>query len=144
MTTTEIQEHLKRLRQTGTDLTHIEAKLAAGELPKRLWETISAFSNTPQGGLLLLGISEELRFAIVGVSNPGKLQQDLASLCSSMEPPVRAHIEVHRLQGKHIVTAEVPELPAASKPCFHPSAGLTNGAFIRVADGDRKLSAYEV
>ena len=32
----------------------------------------------------------------------------------------------------------------ARKPCYYPGAGLTNGAFIRVADGDRKLSQYEV
>jgi ATP-dependent DNA helicase RecG len=113
-------------------------------LPRRLWETISAFSNTPQGGTLILGISEETNFAVTGVSNPAKLHQDLASLCSSMEPPVRAHIELHRLGRKHVITAEIPELPAASKPCFHPGAGLTNGAFIRVGDGDRKLSSYEV
>jgi ATP-dependent DNA helicase RecG len=56
----------------------------------------------------------------------------------------RGHIELHRIEGNHIITAEIPELPAANKPCFHPSSGLTNGAFIRVADGDQKLSPYEV
>jgi ATP-dependent DNA helicase RecG len=142
MTKAELQDHLSTLRQAGTGLTHVEAKLAATELPKRLWETISAFSNTPQGGVLILGVSEESGFSIVGVSQPGKLQQDVASLCSTMEPAVRAHIELHRIQGKHIITAEIPE--SAIKPCFHPASGLTNGAFIRVADGDRKLSPYEV
>lgn len=126
------------------DSTHIETKAAQSELPKRLWETISAFSNTRGGGTLLLGVSEEADFALTGVNNASRIQHDLASLCSSMEPPVRAHIEVHRISGRHIVTAQIPELPAAHKPCHHPSAGLTNGAFIRVADGDRKLSHYEV
>src|ERR1044071_5335055 len=120
MTAAELDDYLKALRNAGTDLTHIEAKLAAAELPKRLWETVSAFSNTPQGGVLILGISEESGFSVVGVSNAGKTQQDLASLCSTMEPAVRAHIELHRIQGKNIVTAEIPELPAANKPCFHP------------------------
>jgi ATP-dependent DNA helicase RecG len=32
----------------------------------------------------------------------------------------------------------------AQKPCFYRGAGLTNGAFIRVGDGDRKLTPYEV
>jgi ATP-dependent DNA helicase RecG len=81
---------------------------------------------------------------VVGVTHPGKMQQDLASLCSSMEPAVRAHIELHQMKGRQVITAEIPELPAAGKPCFHPGSGLTNGAFIRVADGDRKLSPYEV
>ncbi len=144
MTTTELQEIIAALRHAGSDLTHVEAKRAASELPKRIWETISAFSNTERGGALILGISEESNFSVDGVSNPGKLQQDLANICSSMEPPVRAHIEVHRINGKPVITAEVPELPVATKPCFHPGSGLTNGAFIRVADGDRKLSSYEV
>ncbi len=61
-----------------------------------------------------------------------------------MVPPVRAYIEVHRIHQRTVITAEIPELPAVNKPCYHPSAGLTNGAFIRVADGDRKLTAYEV
>jgi len=46
MTITELNEHIGQLRQVNTDLTHIEAKLAASELPKRLWETLSAFSNS--------------------------------------------------------------------------------------------------
>ncbi len=144
MNESEVLETIARLRDVRSDSTHVEAKTARNELPKRLWETISAFSNTRGGGTLLLGVSEEADFAITGVSNPGKIQHDLASLCTCMEPPVRAHIEVHRIAGKHLLTAQVPELPAAHKPCYHPGAGLTNGAFIRVADGDRKLSHYEV
>jgi ATP-dependent DNA helicase RecG len=101
MTTAELNDLLNALRHAGTDVTHVEVKLAAAELPKRLWETISAFSNTPQGGVLILGVSEQSGFSVVGVSHPGKLQQDLASLCSSMEPAVRAHIEMHRIEGKH-------------------------------------------
>ena len=65
---------------------------------------------------MILGIAEESAFAIVGVTNAGRMQQDLASLCSSMEPAIRGHIEVHRIEGKHVITAEIPELPAASKP----------------------------
>ncbi len=144
MTITELNEHIGQLRQVNTDLTHIEAKLAASELPKRLWETLSAFSNTSKGGMLILGLSEESKFTIVGVKNAKQIQQDLASLCDTMVPPVRAYIEVHRIHQRTVITAEIPELPAVNKPCYHPSAGLTNGAFIRVADGDRKLTAYEV
>jgi ATP-dependent DNA helicase RecG len=140
----EIREIIAQLRGVGADLTHIEAKAAQSELPKRLWETISAFSNTRGGGTMLLGVSEDANFAITGVTNASKMQHDLGSLCSSMEPAIRAHIEIHDIDGKHIITAQIPELPIALKPCYHPGAGLTNGAFIRVADGDRKLSHYEV
>lgn len=144
MTTAELQEQILQLRRVNSDLTHLEAKQATHELPKRLWETLSAFSNTPGGGAIIFGISEEAGFAIVGIKNPARLQHDLGCLCSEMEPPVRAHIQVHTIGGKQLVTAGVPEITLQQKPCFYPSAGLTNGAFIRVADGDRKLSSYEV
>jgi predicted HTH transcriptional regulator len=59
MTLTELQEYIRQLRQANTDLTHVEAK-AASELPKRLWETLSAFSNTANGGVLILGVADEI------------------------------------------------------------------------------------
>jgi ATP-dependent DNA helicase RecG len=144
MTVRELKECIGQMRHANSDLTHVEAKAAAVELPKRLWETLSAFSNTIKGGTLVLGVSEELGFKIVGVKNPKKLQQDLASLCDVMSPPIRAYIDIHRIQHKAVITAEIPEIPTNAKPCYYPGAGYTNGAFIRIADEDRKLSAYEV
>jgi ATP-dependent DNA helicase RecG len=144
MTLAELEECIDELRLANSDLTHVEVKTAASELPKRVWETLSAFSNTTKGGILILGVSEESKFKIDGVKNPKKIQQDLASMCDVMNPPVRAYIQIHRLEQKSVITAEIPEIPAGAKPCFHPGAGLTNGAFIRVADGDRRLSSYEV
>ena len=85
MNESEILEIVAQLRAVRADSTHIEAKAAQSELPKRLWETISAFSNTRGGGTLLLGVSEEADFALTGVNNASRMQHDLASLCSSMD-----------------------------------------------------------
>lgn len=144
MTNSELVELIESLRQVETDSLHIEAKRAERELPRRLWETLSSFSNTSGGGVLILGLDESAGFSLVGVRNPRKIQQDLGSLCSEMEPRVRAIIELHRIEGVTLVVAEVPEIEINLKPCYYPPAGLTNGAFIRVADGDRRLSPYEV
>lgn len=133
------------MQRFNADVTHIEAKAALTDLPQRVWQTISAFSNTAGGGVLILGASERERFRIAGVRNPGKLQHDLASLCcTQMEPPVRATIQFHDIKGKQIVTAAIPEILSHLKPCYYRESGYTNGAFIRVADGDRKLTSYEV
>lgn len=61
-----------------------------------------------------------------------------------MEPPLRPLIQLWEFEGETVLTAEFPELPPESKPCFYRGGGLPNGAFVRVGEGDRKLSAYEV
>ncbi len=144
MTTAELLDVIDGLRRARTDTPHVEAKRASHDLPKRLWESLSALSNTPGGGVLILGIDEESGFAPTGVTDPAKVMRDLASLCGEMVPAIRAAIDVHYLADNPVVVAEIPETERTRKPCYYPGAGLTNGAFIRVGDGDRRLSSYEV
>jgi len=144
MTFEELQELLANLRQVGADLAHVEVKRAKGGLPRRLWETLSAFANTPGGGVLILGIDEESGFQVTGVPDPARQQSDLASLCDQMEPPLRPLIQVYSLEGRQVLVAEIPETPTAHKPCHYRGAGLMTGSFIRVADGDRHLTQYEI
>lgn len=144
MTRDELLAIIEDLRRFATDHQHVEAKAAAGGLPRRLWETVSAFANTAGGGTLILGVDEERDFAVIGVHDPRKSSQDLASICDTMVPPVRALIELHEVEGHPVLVAEVPETALEDKPCYYSGAGLTNGAFIRVADGDRRLNQYEV
>lgn len=144
MTTDELVATVEDLRRFATDHQHVEAKAGAAGLPRRLWETVSAFANTAGGGTLILGLDEQAGFAVVGVHNPRKSSQDLASICDQMVPPVRALIDLHEVEGQTVLVAEIPETPLEEKPCYYSGAGLTNGAFIRVADGDRRLNQYEV
>ena len=143
MTDDEVAATLAQLRASGTDTAAVEAKAARGGLPTRLWETLSAFANT-DGGIIVLGVDERAGFRVSGVTDPGKLQQDLASLCDQLDPPLRPLIGLHRVEGASVVSVEVPQLPTSQRPCYYRGAGLTNGAFIRVADGDRRLTQYEV
>ena len=144
MTTEELQELIETLRKVGIDRQEVEVKTARRSLPKRLWETLSAFANAPGGGILILGLNEERGFETVGVEEPAKIQQDLANLCSQMEPPLRPLIELHQFEGKWLVVTEIPEVSLEQKPCYYKGAGPFHGSFIRVADGDRKLTEYEV
>ncbi|WP_199512098.1 ATP-binding protein [Nucisporomicrobium flavum] len=145
MNTDELAEIVENLRVLGSDVTDIEVKkAAAGGLPKSLRETLSAFSNT-RGGVLLLGLDETAGFAPAELGNPAKLASDLASLCSNdMDPPLRPHIQILAFEGVQLVVAEIPELPREQKPCFYRGSGLAKGAYTRVHDGDRQLSSYEV
>ena len=46
MTEEELQEHIALLRRVRTDFRHVEAKLAWGGLPKRLWDNFFGFCGT--------------------------------------------------------------------------------------------------
>ncbi|HEY0020898.1 MAG TPA: ATP-binding protein [Longimicrobium sp.] len=145
MTSDELRDLLEQLQRQGTELTNVEAKRARDGIPRRIWETLSAFANTPGGGVLLLGVDGQQGFAPTGVSDAAKVQADLGAVAADqMEPPLRPLLQVFEIDGAAVVVAEVPELPASAKPCYYQGAGLPNGAFIRVGDGDRKLTPYEV
>lgn len=45
---------------------------------------------------------------------------------------------------RHVVAAEIAEILYTDKPCYFGSAGLINGSYVRVADGDRRLTHYEI
>src|SRR4051812_47964089 len=123
MTSVEIAEIIESLRRSRTDNVRVEAKRAERELPKRLWETLSAFANTRGGGVIVLGLDQETGFSVTGVQNAAKVMQDLASLCGQMEPSIRAPIDIHNVDGKDLIVAEIPETEIGQKPCFYSGAG---------------------
>jgi ATP-dependent DNA helicase RecG len=140
----ELAEVVGNLRALGADHATVEAKRAETKLPKNVRETLSAFANTG-GGVLILGLDETLGFQATGVRDPAKLAADLGAMCSeNMEPPLRPLIETHRFEGVDLLVAEVAELPPAGKPAYYRGASMAQGSFVRVADGDRRLSPYEV
>jgi ATP-dependent DNA helicase RecG len=144
MTDEDLVDIIGQLRRRGADFEFVEAKRAENALPKRLWETLSSFGNQRGGGVIILGLDESQGFATTGVKDVKKVQADLASACDAMEPPLRPLIRVHDFEGQQLVVAEVPEVGIEQKPCFYKGSGLYTGSYVRVADGDRQMSQYEV
>lgn len=58
MNTAQLSELITSLRESGSDSYRIEAKEASSDLPRTIDESLSAFGNMPEGGLLILGIAE--------------------------------------------------------------------------------------
>ncbi|WP_292606070.1 RNA-binding domain-containing protein [Nocardioides sp. REDSEA-S30_B4] len=144
MTEDELRDYVEMLRFYGTDVFEVEAKAAKGGLPKSVRETLSAFSNT-RGGTLILGLSEDDGFMTVGLSDPAKLAADLATMCATeLVPAVRPLIQTHSLDGHAVVSAEIPELARSDKPCYYKGAGMVKGSYLRVHDGDHLMTSYEV
>lgn len=62
-----------------------EVKEAATELPKNIWETVSAFSNT-SGGWIVLGIKQVgKKFIITGVQNGEKIESDFFNVVNGKQ-----------------------------------------------------------
>jgi ATP-dependent DNA helicase RecG len=139
----EIVDLIGNLRNVGNDTQTCEVKKAHGGLPASIWETISAFSNAV-GGCILLGIDEKNGFHVSGVQDPGAQESQLAAICTDMEPPVRAEIYSVPIDNKMVVVCDVPQLPRDQRPCHKRSLGPWAGSRIRISDGDRKLTDYEV
>lgn len=143
--TIDVAALLAALRAAGTDTARVEAKRARDAVPKRLWETISAFANTSGGGVILLGVDEASGFAVTGVANPKLAQDAVAAMCAAMVPPVRPAITIDAVEGEQVVAVTVPECRREDRPCWYgPSGSMHNGAFVRTGDGDHHLSPYEV
>nr|WP_029146230.1 ATP-binding protein [Microbacterium luticocti] len=138
-------ELVAALRKFGAEVVGVEAKKAGMGLPKSVVETLSAFSNTPGGGTIILGLDESTNFTAVQPRDPGKLVADLASTArESMDPPLQPVIELVEVDDATLVIADIPELPREQKPCYVKSRGMAHGSFIRVGEGDRRLTSQEV
>lgn len=70
----DLRDLVRLLRRRRTDLPTVEAKAAAGGLPRSVRETLSAFSND-RGGTLLLGLAEDkvhASFRLRCIKDPGQ------------------------------------------------------------------------
>jgi len=141
----QLEQWIALLRRYGGEEAKIEAKRAETELPKDVVESLCAFANTPGGGVLLLGVDEASHFAVTGVANPSKIQEELAGAARDrLTPPLQPDIGITEIEGKFVVWAEVEELQRAEKPCYVTAKGINRGSYVRVGGSDRRLTTEEV
>lgn len=143
MNRSELEQLLLELNQRRSEFEDIEAKAAKGGTPQGIHETLSAFANRSGGGTILFGIDDKT-LTPIGIGNPDQLQKDLAAKASEMEPPLRLKMYPHQLGDKLVLVVQVPEVDAEQKPCYYKPSGLPGGAYVRVGDGDRRMTDYEI
>lgn len=143
MLTEELIELANKICKQKAEEQTIELKSAHAGCPKRLYDTLSSFSNQDSGGILLFGIDEDADFQVVGVYDPQDLQKKITEQCLQMEPPVRAVFTLAEYQGKTICSAEIPSIDITERPCYYRGAGRANGSFVRVGDADLPMTDYE-
>ncbi|MCX4813044.1 putative DNA binding domain-containing protein [Streptomyces sp. NBC_01239] len=139
----ELNLLLEECRNLGGDHSKCEVKKSQRGFPHTMWESVSALANA-QGGWVILGVDEKHDFRIVGVDDPAFIEAQLGAVCSEMEPPIRAEISTTHIDGKSVITSYIPPLPRDQRPGYKRNLGPYSGSRIRVADGDRKFTDYEV
>ena len=122
----------------------VEVKTARNQLPKRLYEALSAFANHMGGGFVVLGIDESVGFGVTGVQDVQRVLKELSDLSSLMTPPLRLDPLVVEIDGRSVIVAEVPECPYDQKPCHLTEAGINSGSYIRVGNTNRRMTDYEI
>ena len=131
---------------------NIEYKEAAGDLPKSLWETYSAFANTI-GGVIVLGIKEhrnryeEDRFEIKGVADADKMLKSFWDTINSDKVSRNIlfddDVECIDYEGKTLIAIHVPMANYTMRPVYI-NKNLLSGSFKRNYEGDYHCTDEEV
>lgn len=135
----DIESIVAMLRRRGGDSAEIEAKAAEGGVPK-LGETFCAFSNMPDGGLVICGLDEKTGFRAVDIPDLAKLEASVVSQArNAVDPPAHVDVTTVTFEGKEILLVDVAPLPLALRPSLYRGK-----AYLRQSDGDYPMSEAEL
>lgn len=127
----------------------IEAKEALGGLPESIWETYSAFANA-EGGIILLGVEElpDKSLHALDLLDPQWLLEDFWAIINdprqvSVNILTEDHIEIHEVDGKHIIAITVPRAQPCEKPVYLKQNPYRE-TYRRNGEGDYRCTREEV
>lgn len=130
------------LKLSDIEWEDFEVKAAENELPKNVWETVSAFSNT-SGGWIIFGVQQQgKKFSIEGVNNGEKIESDFLNTLRSgqkMNHMISPTAQKYLIEGKVVLAFHIPSSPL--KPVWFGSIANT---FIRSGSGDRRATEMEI
>ncbi|MBD5160785.1 MAG: AAA family ATPase [Oscillibacter sp.] len=144
MTPLELENLIDHVQALKAETQTLELKAAAQGCPTRLYDTLSSFSNQDEGGTILFGVDEQNAFSPVGVYDAQDLMKRVTEQCGQMTPVVRPVFTTLLKDGKAFVSAEIPGIDIADRPCFYAGKGRLKGSYIRVGDADQPMTEYEI
>ena len=140
----DLKNIVKKIQSTQAEFQTVEVKRSKTQATERLFDTLSSFSNQDDGGVIVFGLYEGDSFAVTGVDDVQELQKSVMNQCEQMEPPIRAVFTVTEIDGKNVVSAEIPPIDITERPCFYKGKGRLKGSYVRVGESDQHMSEYEV
>ena len=127
----------------------IEAKQALGGLPESIWETYSAFANA-DGGIILLGVEElpDKALHAMDLLDPQWIIDDFLAILNdsaqvSTNILTEEDIQIHTVDGKHIIAITVPKADARCRPVY-VGGDIMRGTYRRNGEGDYRCSPEEI
>ena len=144
MLSEELLVLIKKIQEIKAESQTVEVKSAHNGYPKRLYDTLSSFSNQDGGGIIVFGLDEKQGFEAVGVYDLQDLQKSVTEQCNQMEPAVRGVFTFAEYEDKNICALEVPSVELVERPCYYKGAGKVKGSYIRVGDADLPMTDYEI
>lgn len=144
MLSEELLVLIKKIQEIKAESQTVEVKSAHNGCTKRLYDTLSSFSNQDGGGIIVFGLDEKQGFEAVGVYDLQDLQKSVTEQCNQMEPAVRGVFTFAEYEDKNICALEVPSVELVERPCYYKGAGKVKGSYIRVGDADLPMTDYEI
>ena len=99
METADLVTLVAKIQRIKAETPTLELKSAEKGCPKKLYDTLSSFSNQDEGGVIVFGVSED-DYRIVGVYDAEQLEKDVIGQCKQMDPEVRIHDSGDRWEGR--------------------------------------------
>ena len=135
--------------QNYRENNRIEAKQALGGLPESIWETYSAFANA-DGGIILLGVEEleDKTLHALDLLDPQWLIDDFLTILNdpaqvSVNILTEDDIQIHQVDGKHIIAITVPRADARCRPVY-VGGDVVRGTYRRSGEGDYRCTPEEI
>ena len=144
MTKEELIDVLNEIQRNRCETRTLELKAAETGCPKRLYDTLSSFSNQDDGGIIVFGVDETRNYLECGVYDPQDIQKKINEQCLQMSPIVRPLLTVVEKENKFFVAAEIPAIDISERPCYYMGKGMVKGSYVRVGDSDEPMTEYEI
>lgn len=144
MLESELKDLIAKIQDRQCEEQIVEVKSAHQGCTEKLYDTYSAFANQNAGGTLVFGLDEKQHFKKLGVYDAQDLQKKLMEYGEQMTPVVRPVLTVYAEDNMVFVSAEIPPVDIAERPCFKTAKGRMQGSYIRVGDADKPMTEYEV
>lgn len=135
---------VEKIQNRKAEAQTIELKAAHEGCPTKLYDTLSSFSNQDDGGIIIFGLDEQQDYSAVGVYDVQDLIKHVTEQCNQMHPKVRAMFTICDIEGKHVVSAEIPSMDITDRPCYYEGKGRNRGSYIRVGEADEPMTEYEI